>query len=157
MLIRSPRRFAILALVGFVFVFGILQHSPWANERVYEHLPLFRSGSRPNLLTIPGLSNDRIGAHEDPAQVVVPDSSSNAALQNLTVAEPTPTKSYPPWITDPSRTEIVIPATSRPADMKEYLKSMLKWSRPSWDGHWPPFQDYINKAYDPNRWEQFPL
>ena len=37
------------------------------------------------------------------------------------------------------------------------MKKMLDWGRPTWDGHWPPFNDYVDKEYDPNRWEQFPM
>jgi len=46
--------------------------------------------------------------------------------------------------------------TPWPTNLKEYMKEMLDWDRPSWQGHWPPFQDYVDKAYDPNRWERFP-
>jgi hypothetical protein len=72
-------------------------------------------------------------------------------------AKPTATGSHPPWVTDASRTKPIAPTMSRPANMKEYMEKMLKWARPSWDGHWPPFRDYIDKKYDPNRWEQFEM
>lgn len=71
--------------------------------------------------------------------------------------EAQPTKAYPPWVTAPSRTGEFVPPTPRPTNLKEYMTKMLKWPRPSWDGHWPPFKDYINKAYDPNRWEHFDM
>ena len=44
---------------------------------------------------------------------------------------------------------------TRISDWTSYVKGMLKWPRPSWEGHWPPFSDYIGKEYDPNRWEYF--
>ncbi|KAF2743510.1 hypothetical protein M011DRAFT_430883, partial [Sporormia fimetaria CBS 119925] len=37
------------------------------------------------------------------------------------------------------------------------MKQMLEWPRPTWEGHWPPFKDYVDREYDPNRWEYFPL
>jgi hypothetical protein len=178
MLVRSPRRFMILSFIAFVFIFAVVQNSPWAQENVYEQLPpLFKSSSRFNLTEIVGTNGEKIQAHiEDAWQYAIPAKIPSAGGSNEKVssvasveaAEPTrtlvvpvhkdkPTGSHPPWVTDPARTEPIAPTFSRPSNMKEYMKKMLKWSRPSWDGHWPPFQDYINKAYDPNRWEQFEM
>ncbi|KAJ4346889.1 uncharacterized protein N0V89_010822 [Didymosphaeria variabile] len=36
---------------------------------------------------------------------------------------------------------------------KIYMEEMLDWIRPNWEGHWPPFSDYVDQEYDPNRWE----
>lgn len=143
MLIRSPRRFAILTFIAFIFIFIVLQQSPWAHQKVYEQLPLFDLGIRPqDQSTIPfdGQQNDAGGKPSE-----VPVASGTAINSSL------------PWVTGPSRSQPYVPPTPRPSNMKEYMKKMLKWSRPSWDGHWPPFKDYINKAYDPNRWEQFEM
>jgi hypothetical protein len=39
----------------------------------------------------------------------------------------------------------------------EYMRDILKWDRPNEkDGHWPPYRDFKNRDYDPNRWEGFP-
>jgi hypothetical protein len=41
-------------------------------------------------------------------------------------------------------------------DVEEYMKDLLIWQRPeNKDGHWPPYQDFIGRDYDPNRWEAF--
>lgn len=193
MLVRSPRRFAILSFVAFIFIFAVLQESPWAKQNVYEQLPpLFKSGSsRLNLTEVIGLESDKLQAHlEDAWQYAIPASTPVAAGKEEDKKEPVPTPiaidaglvaggadagapivsiedakpiatkvsdAQPPWVTDASRTEPIAPTFSRPANVKEYIQKMLKWSRPSWDGHWPPFRDYINKAYDPNRWEQFEM
>ncbi|KAH7396328.1 hypothetical protein BKA66DRAFT_596993 [Pyrenochaeta sp. MPI-SDFR-AT-0127] len=142
MLVRSPRRFAILTFIAFLFIFVVLQQSPWAQQKVYEQLPLFDLGSRPqDQSTIPFEGQDDVGGN--PPIVPVPDS--------------TPTKSSPPWVTGPSRAHPYVPPTPRPSNMKEYMQKMLNWSRPTWGGHWPPFQEYIYKKYDPNRWEQFDM
>lgn len=43
------------------------------------------------------------------------------------------------------------------SNMRQYLNKMLVWSRPDPDpSHWPAYQDYITRDYDPNRWEAFP-
>lgn len=178
MLVRSPRRFAILSFLCLVFIFAVLQQNPWAHEKVYERMPLFDLGRRPHQELLPLESQDEAQAHvEDAWQHAVP-----AAKSSLSSAQPAtspakaippppppmvashepaplpkPTKTYPPWVTAPSRVGSYTPPTPRPSNMKEYMEKMLDWPRPSWDGHWPPFSDYIDKAYDPNRWENFDL
>ncbi|KAF2727840.1 hypothetical protein EJ04DRAFT_593844 [Polyplosphaeria fusca] len=67
----------------------------------------------------------------------------------------TKTKPLPPWQTGTTAAEDVKPQF--PADWKAYMKAMLQWPRPNWNGHWPPFGDYKNMEYDPNRWENFDL
>jgi hypothetical protein len=170
MLVRSPRRFVIFCFLGLTFLFIVLQQSPWAQERVYERLPVLKSENRPDLSWIPGLGRDRLKAHpQDAWQHAVPaamtggadialiGTGAGALPQILPSASPRPTESHPPWVTAPSRTGFMAPATPRPTNIKEYMQSMLKWDRPTWDGHWPPFQDYVDKQYDPNRWEQFDM
>lgn len=169
MLVRSPRRFMILFFVAFVFVFVVVQNSPWAQENVYEQLPpLFKSSGRANLTELMSAGGEKIQAHiEDAWQYAIPagipgasgkqggSTESVTSVASDEAAEPTktlvvpvnngkPTGAHPPWVTEPGRTEAVAPAFTRPADLKEYMKKMLKWSRPSWDGHWPPFRDYIS-------------
>jgi hypothetical protein len=176
MLVRSPRRFAILSFLSLVFIFAVFQQSPWAQEKVYERLPLFDLVRTPaNQELLPLESQDDAQAHFDdawnhavPAAKPIPTSAQpvTSAVKVLpppmvSSHQPTPapetTKSYPPWVTAPSRTGSFIPPTPRPSNMTGYMEKMLNWARPSWDGHWPPFGDYVNKAYDPNRWENFDM
>jgi hypothetical protein len=162
MLVRSPRRFAILACVAFAFIVLVLQQSPWTKERVYEQIPLFKSNPRPDQSPISN-SGEPAQAHvEDAWQHAVPVATPSHVAEEKPI-EPSQipvaskTKALPPWVTAPSRTASFVPPTPRPTNMKEYMKKMLDWGRPSWDGHWPPFNDYVDKEYDPNRWEQFPM
>jgi hypothetical protein len=167
MLARSPRRFVVFCVLAFSFLFVVLQRSPWAQENVYERLPVLKSENRPDLSWISVLGSDRLKAHsQDAWQHAVPaamagavDIESGAGFLPpiLPSATPRPTESHPPWVTAPSRTDFMAPPTPRPMDMKEYMQSMLDWARPTWDGHWPPFRDYVDKKYDPNRWEQFDM
>ncbi|KAH9882342.1 hypothetical protein J1614_000578 [Plenodomus biglobosus] len=194
MLLRSPRRFAIAVFLAIIFIFAVLQQSPWAQHKVYQRLPSFslRSGRKPPLeQAILGLnhtesgnvSEDEIGSSregvfEDEWQHAVPGATPNTedspegVKLPTTVVTATPERINigdvksekeggklppPPWVTAPSRTMQFIPPTPRPSNLKEYVKEMLNWERPNWSGHWPPFSDYVNKAYDPNRWEQFPM
>jgi hypothetical protein len=171
MFFRSPRRFVIVSFIALVFIFGVVQRSPWAQEKVYERMPIFDLGRKPgdqeflaneskppeqghttggeawqNAVPIPAAAP----IPTEPAAKVVPP-----PMQATKEAQPT--KVYPPWVTAPSRVGSFIPPTPKPTNMKEYMKKMLQWDRPSWNGHWPPFGDYVNKAYDPNRWERFEM
>lgn len=169
MFVRSPRRFATLACIAFVFIFAILLQNPWAHGKAYERISLFDDEGRPpdelptTLHTqdqalledawqhaVPMPRPDRPAAHR-PEDVALPPPT----MKPKPVAEPT--KIQPPWVTAPSRIVPNMLPTPRPSNLKDYMKKMLKWPRPSWDGHWPAFQDYIDKAYDPNRWEQFDM
>ncbi|RYN36849.1 hypothetical protein AA0112_g4524 [Alternaria arborescens] len=178
MFVRSPRRFAILSFVALVFIFAVLHQSPWAQDQVYERMPLFNSGRRPqeqellneglaesqpqpedawgHAVPVPGAKPSTTDAQlaTGAAQVIPPPME---ATREPEVDATKPTKSYPPWVTAPSRTGSFIPPTPKPTNWTEYITKMLDWPRPSWNGHWPPFNDYVDKKYDPNRWEQFDL
>jgi hypothetical protein len=160
MLVRSPRRFAILSFLALVFIIAVFQQSPWAQEKVYERMPVFDLGRTPanqELLPLESQSDAWNHAVPGPAAKPVPTGAANALTPPMMTPEPQSTKSYPPWVTAPSRTGSFIPPTPRPSNMTEYMEKMLKWPRPSWDGHWPSFADYVDKAYDPNRWENFDM
>jgi hypothetical protein len=58
-----------------------------------------------------------------------------------------------------SPSAIVLPApTSVSIPHDEYMRDILDWERPKHkNGHWPPYEDFVHKDYDPNRWEAFKL
>ena len=156
----------------------VLQQSPWARSDVYEHVRAFGVGMEKSLGAIPGMRHDRLQAHLGDGDAKIADGNGgkegeqkeektkDAVILPSAVAIPkevstsaaaTPTQTHPPWVTDPARTAPVSPPTSRPTNIKEHMQSLLKWDRPNWGGHWPPFDVYIDKGYDPNRWEQFDM
>jgi hypothetical protein len=170
MLVRSPRRVAVLCSISFLLVLVVLHNSPWAQERVYKQLPLFIVKDRPALASVPALNHDRLESHpkhgwQHAASTATPGGTDMVAMedeaantsQKILSDDWLSAASHPPWVTAPSRTEHVAPSNLQPTDLKHYMESMLDWSRPTWDGHWPPFQDYVDKKYDPNRWEQFDM
>jgi hypothetical protein len=181
MFVRSPRRFALLSFIALVFILGVVQRSPWAQEKVYERIPSFGLGIKPadqEFLAPEGEGREQVNLEDNQQMnlgeswqdaLPVPDAAplpttkllSTSTLKGLpspTLAEESElTKAHPPWVTAPSRVGTFIPPTPRPSNLKEYVKGMLNWDRPSWDGHWPPFSDYVDKGYDPNRWERFDM
>jgi hypothetical protein len=180
MLVRSPRRFALLSFIALVFILGVVQRSPWAQEKVYERMPSFDLGRKPaeqEFLAQEGQGREQVNLEDTqqtsegdawqnalpvPAAAPIPttplpSSSVSPASPSPVEVETEPTKAHPPWVTAPSRVGEFVPPTPSPSNLKEYMKKMLNWDRPSWQGHWPPFADYIDKAYDPNRWERFDM
>jgi hypothetical protein len=131
MLVRSPRRLAFFTFLSFLFIIAILRQSPWASSNVYKQIPLFTS---PNNIS---------PSQDDNAQKPL-----DAGRGRL------------PWQFGRGRSLVDGQKDlnqTRVTDWKKYMEGMLKWPRPNWDGHWPPFEDYVDKQYDPNRWEQFPM
>lgn len=163
MIIRSVRKLFFLSCLAFLLL-AAWHRSPWTTTNVYEHLSLFRdsdqtpipngydSGIRKETWSGSRLSSPKLVAPEP-----VADGMASTDPQELLQEK----KVTPPWITKSSSSKgnasVPQDAPSWPQDMKEYMKSMLKWDRPSWLGHWPAFEDYVDKDYDPNRWEQFPM
>ncbi|KAF1962464.1 hypothetical protein CC80DRAFT_161405 [Byssothecium circinans] len=144
MLARSPRKLAFLSFFTFIFLLATWKKSPWVTRSVYEPLPLFSDSETKqqpiqNEDARPLAAGGRIGPE---SQDVLGDKAESTL----------------PWKTSASKTKPDVESASpRPSDLKEYMKSMLNWPRPSWNGHWPPFGDYLNTEYDPNRWENFEL
>ncbi|KAF2269462.1 hypothetical protein CC78DRAFT_575024 [Lojkania enalia] len=131
MLVRSPRKLVILSFTAFIFILIALTHPPWTASSVYERVSLFTTKNADFVLS------KQSGVIEE-------------SFESESESEP-----GPPWKTGrkvrPNKTPWI------PEDMKKYMKEMLNWNRPSWLGHWPPFADYQEKEYDPNRWEKFDL
>jgi hypothetical protein len=61
-------------------------------------------------------------------------------------------------VEQPSSTTIIPIPTAGSILHDEYMKDILDWERPKHkNGHWPPYEDFSHKDYDPNRWEGFKL
>ncbi|KAF2113683.1 hypothetical protein BDV96DRAFT_496189 [Lophiotrema nucula] len=138
MLIRSPRKLLFLSFAAFLFILAVYKQSPWTTSSMYEQMPLF--SPRP-------FNSHGNGSSKTPA---VGDAVPGKEKQG-------PGRPRLPWLSEASK---MIPLDYRPpntTNLKEYVTEMLNWSRPTWVGHWPPFGDYINMEYDPNRWEQFDM
>ncbi|KAF2754002.1 hypothetical protein EJ05DRAFT_162245 [Pseudovirgaria hyperparasitica] len=58
--------------------------------------------------------------------------------------------------TEPIPPRITNKPLPRVQDPKAYIQQILNWNRPQPDpSHWPPYELYNDRDYDPNRWEQF--
>lgn len=135
MLVRSPRRLGLLSFVAFIFILAVLQRSPWSRTVIVEQLSLFPTAS------------GSLHAPFESGQKPLKDSGKGRLPWELGKM-----KSLVDGVEDLNRTRPKNESTWR-----NYMKNKLNWPRPSWDGHWPPFRDYVGKDYDPNRWEHFPM
>jgi hypothetical protein len=163
MIVRGHRKLPFLCCIGFICLLAVWHQSPWTTTRVYERLTLLKDVDIQQ--SIPsgaenGMWKAWSGRPSLPKVVnpeLVAGNTGSMKPQELLESE-TPAR---PWVTVPSNSilhaSLPQDASSWPKDIKEYVKGMLEWDRPNWEGHWPPFADYVNKEYDPNRWERFDL
>ena len=130
MLIRSPRRLVFLSFISFFFILAVLRKSPWSRSIVYEDITFLQN---------------------TPFRSGLPDFHPST----------TPNPVRPPWMKSESNNGTARKygvGVLKGEELKNYVKNILsRWGRPTWNGHWPPFADYVDKEYDPNRWEKFPL
>lgn len=42
-------------------------------------------------------------------------------------------------------------------ELQAKIQEFIQWDRPNKGGHWPGYGDYVDKDYDPNRWEGLPM
>ena len=129
-----PRRLAFLSFVAFLLILAVLHQSPWSSAIAYEQLSLFPT-------------SNPLHTSSEPDQKPLWESGKGRLPWELGKM-----KSLVDGVEDTNRTR---PTTE--LSWRKYMKSMLTWPRPKWDGHWPPFGDYIGKDYDPNRWEHFDM
>ncbi len=167
MLARSSRRFFILSLTAFASVLVVLQYSSWGHDKVFEVSSLFESMSTPTPKALihwgdyEAVQSQHAKIWQYEAKYSVSNANmfahKTAATGQVSTLYSSSVESSTPTATSPSKTLISSPATPRSSNVKDYVKQMLNWNRPTWEGHWPPYNDYVHKGYDPNRWEQFPM
>lgn len=155
MLIRSPRKLAIFSFFVFGIVLFFLHDAPWMTKtmsrwsfsRQQLRLALFNGdGSTAAEYGIAKQQQLGDSVYEDGSKSPVPP------WKKLELEwQAGKKKSVVEGTEDLNRTRL-----AGVEERKEYLREMLKWPRPQ-HGHWPPFGDYVDKEYDPNRWEEFSL
>ncbi|KAF1967262.1 hypothetical protein BU23DRAFT_484070 [Bimuria novae-zelandiae CBS 107.79] len=165
MIVRSPSKSTLLLLVTAFLGVGVW-HLGLTHSNVYQRLPFITPklaslhsddtiGGQglsdlppPTLFEAPttaGEESDEVG--ESP-HLELPEKGSEK--HNFTTKPP-----LPPWEKTEKKGSRLDHEDMQHQDAKAYLEDMLDWNRPSWQGHWPPFADYEDKEYDPNRWEEF--
>ena len=145
----SPRRLALLCLITSTFLLTTWLQSPWyytvTSQKHHFTTP-------PQQRSLHAIAKE---AQHAPTSIP-PVSEFPASRPQQSISSPKPRS--PPWETGQEKD--AKPGHVRPMTEEEqrlYMRDMMNWNRPSWGGHWPPFGDYVDLEYDPNRWEQFDM
>jgi hypothetical protein len=141
---RSPRRVFLLAGLAFFIMFTLTaRFSAYDGLFHYNIIPCSNLGfstvsssSHPPNSTSPGRAHLGLGLPDDEDR-----SPSAAEWSRISLSS--------------SKESDTV--SSKVTNVTEYLQQILRWPRPTYKGHWPPYADYVDKDYDPNRWEQFPM
>jgi hypothetical protein len=153
MIIRSHCKLLLLSCLAFICILAIWQQSSWSTANAYVQLSLFDDLRQKPIPSEDEIPKEWFGKLRKP-EIVDPGPVTGGTRLMKPQQPLKPQRTTPPWVTGSSNSSLARP---QPTDMNEYMKSMLNWDRPNWEGHWPPFADYVDQEYDPNRWEQFDM
>ncbi|OCL15298.1 hypothetical protein AOQ84DRAFT_279185, partial [Glonium stellatum] len=147
MLVHSFRRqLLLLSFLAFIFFVTFFKEWPYVNNLNYDQLS-FGPTPSPSPETTP---------EHAPAPVFHAPSSPNTI--DVPEKAPSPTGMRPETLLYSAKPAASTSEAPEPTNTLEYMASMLKWNRPGKDNkHWPPYEDYRNTDYDPNRWEEFKM
>ncbi|KAL1586566.1 hypothetical protein WHR41_05365 [Cladosporium halotolerans] len=165
----SPRRLALVAVLVFLAAIAYLSSTPSYRGYLPQYdIPGFASSNEEDQssnghtekpagnLDIPVHEPARAGSHEaaaPPPEAPVMDAGDHEAAtpDREPVQKPSPAAgnaaAYKPS-----------PLPHRPyAQVQAMIQQLIRPWRPEQPqgGHWPPYEEYIDKDYNPNRWEGF--
>lgn len=141
---RSPKGILVLTFVVIAIIF-ILAQRLLQNQIITSHEFGLPSVISPTVPAIPAATLSNLEKEDGGFKQAYPGQ----------YMSDTPTGSFP---SPPEPQIIPAPQDDVPAvaNAKSYLQQVLDWPRPDHeDGHWPPYEEYVDKDYDPNRWEHF--
>lgn len=154
MVVRSPSKLTLLLVVAALVVVGLWQHSL---TRVYIHQRLPFVTSKQDLIHSSSRNNDTMGAISSASIEIGEGGLPGGGKDDSGAGKQTTPTTAPeaPWGKKKENGSQLGDSDTRPDDLRAYMEDMLDWNRPTRTDHWPPFADYADKAYDPNRWEDF--
>lgn len=162
MITRSPSKLTLLLLLTLFLAVVVWHRSPWSHAQiyVYQRLPFITPKQNP-------LPNPNPNEAQKPLDLSrpghipagIPDgpnvNGGRPDFKNPGWMKQNKTTKPPPWETMKESGNRLDYESVHPQDMKAYMREMLDWNRPDYSDHWPPFDDYLDQGYDPNRWEEF--
>lgn len=170
----SPRRLALLAAFIFTVCIVFLRSSPYAEHLPSYKFPTTNSGSHADSDTetdqeeqaarLPIVaaplrtysrttkSKSRVRPTRTATKVTAKVTTTSTSSPDAYIYEPTPTPETPPnYLAGDKRPIKHLPWEEQQAAVKE----LTDWEPLSTDHHWPSWDGYKDKPYDPNRWEGF--
>lgn len=163
-----------MGIFVFFAVFILVQNSQYSEYLPKYDVSKYKPGVPPATeapLNKPaGNENEKTPSSSDDKGALFPDEDAEkpaAAKATSTSSTSTSTSSLsthsPSSTSSSSKAAAATASTSKLPDVviqhptkeqqQERIKAFIQWDRPDMPGHWPGFDYYKDKDYDPNRWE----
>jgi len=175
----SPRRLAILTVLVFLAIVVLVRNSTYSEYLPKYDLPTFGNARPPQDIST-GSSSFKEGSaltepwqeykpEQDKVQPAPPPPPKEEEYEEKVQVTSIPTKASHSSTTSTSKSVSTSASkTSSSAkitpfvhasykELQAKIKEFIQWNRPEKGGHWPGYGDYVDKDYDPNRWEGLPM
>ena len=174
----SPRRLAVLTVLVFLAIVVLVRNSTYSEYLPKYDLPSFGNAKPPQDIST-GSSSFKEGSaltepwqeykpEQDKVQPAPPPPKEEEYEEKVEVTS-IPTSAKHSSTTSTSKSVSTSASkTSASAkitpfvhasykELQAKIKEFIQWNRPEKGGHWPGYGDYVDKDYDPNRWEGLPM
>jgi len=169
----SPRRVALLAVLVLFTVIILYRNSQYSSRSPSKSSSITSSsssssfsGARPVHRPDPEKSYDDDRLWHEPAQIapLLPDPKDH--LVALAPKPDTTTSSVAPAVQHPTHAPAAKPKNYLDdkitpvkhlafQDQQDMIQDLIEWQPLNTEMHWPSWDAYANRDYDPNRWEGF--
>lgn len=183
----SPRRLAILTVLVFLAIVVLVRNSTYSEYLPSYDLPSFSNGKVPQDTTTGSKSfgedapaqdttkqdlwheykpaEDKTHVtepaaeeeYEEKPKVIAVDHTSTSSHSSSASSSTSHSTSATTAASESDKASISPIEHSSYSEIQEKIKEFIQWDRPDTPGHWPGYGDYVNKDYDPNRWEGLPM
>jgi hypothetical protein len=145
----------------FLTIVVLVRNSTYSEYLPAYTVPNFDTNKSPLQDTTTGSSSfkDDAGKSDDLWQEYTPDKDKKPHA----APKPPPVEQEYEQVTTTTSSSVSAPATTTPfvhatyKDLQAKIKDFIQWDRPNNGGHWPGYDEYADKDYDPNRWEGLPM
>jgi hypothetical protein len=182
----SPRRLAVLTVLVFLAIVVLVRNSTYSEYLPKYDLPSFGNGKVPQDIST-GSNSFKEGSalsepwqeyksEQDKVQQAPPPPKEEEYEEKVEVTSiPTSISHSTTVSTSKSVSTSVSTSASTSAsktsssakitpfvhashkELQAKIKEFIQWDPPDKSDHWPGYGDYVDKDYDPNRWEGLPM
>ena len=175
----SPRRLALLTVLVFLALVVLVRNSTYSEYLPKYDLPSFSNAKVPQDTSTGSISFKEDSSQSDLWQEYKPDQDkvSPAAPpppkqeeyeEEIEVTSIPASSSHSPSASSStsvsnsgSKTASLAKITplvhASYRELQAKIQDFIQWDRPDKGDHWPGYGDYVDKDYDPNRWEGLPM
>ncbi|THY80515.1 hypothetical protein D6C93_09875 [Aureobasidium pullulans] len=182
----SPRRLAVVTILVFLAIVVLVRNSTYSEYLPKYDLPKFTNGRVPEDTTTGSSSfkedsgkselwqeykadQDKIHAapppplkeeeyEEKPVHTTIVTTSHSSSSSSTSASVASSSDSVSTSATKTGTTAKITPFVHASyKELQAKIKEFIQWDRPNKGSHWPGYGDYVDKDYDPNRWEGLPM